>query len=89
MIILCKGSSIDHSSLVSPLPMIKDTRAAGVGEQILLVCKGRSDVNRLLVEWSVWMFLSSDRHTVCSWAVSVRVIAIAYQNSSCRLRVCG
>lgn len=53
-----------------------------MGEQIVVVGEGRSDVNCLLADW---MFLSSGRVPVFSWAVSVRLTAIAYQ--ICRLRL--
>ena len=56
--------------------------AAGVGEQIVVVEEGRSDVNCLLADW---MFLSSGRVPVFSWAVSLILTAFAYQ--ICRLRL--
>lgn len=54
---VCKSLSIDYGSLVSPLAMIKDMR-----EQIVVLGKGRSDVNYLLTDLCV--FLSPGRSTV-------------------------
>ncbi len=46
-----------------------------------MVRKGRSDVNCLLADCCVCVcvFLSPGRHTLFSWAVSVRLTVIAYQ----------